>query len=83
MAIPIVKFLSLDKVKREATFDVGGVSVVRRIPKQFEETIDQHLSALASGLAVEFTTIEEKVLETPAMKSGDVIAKEPSAEVIK
>ena len=73
MSIPTVKFVSLDKAARTATFDVGGEQVTRRIPKQFKETIDEHLTALAGGLAIEFATVEEKEIETPALKDGDEI----------
>lgn len=41
----MVKFVSIDKTARTATFDVGGKPVTRRIPKQFgpamvEEIVD-------------------------------------------
>lgn len=82
MSIPTIKFVSLDKVARTATFDVGGKSVTRRVPKQFEGTIDDYLNALVSGLAIEFSTVEDKVIEIPSLKSGAVVVAEAVANII-
>lgn len=49
-----VKFDAIDPIARTATFTVGGVPVTRRIPAKFAGPVDDYLSALAAGLAVEF-----------------------------
>lgn len=65
-----VKFLSLDAGSRTATFDVNGKTVTRTISQETsDETLAEHLQALARGLAVE--------LEEHGMKddSGEEIAE--------
>lgn len=74
---PIIKFKSVDKVKRTATFDVDGVTVTRKIPVKFKESIDEHIDALASGLAVEFNVSEAKVIEDTKYKKDEVL-REPT-----
>lgn len=68
-----VKFKSIDKAKRTATFDIDGEIVTRGIPEKFEGPIDKHLTALASGLAIEYRSSEVTVIETPKMKGGRVL----------
>ena len=71
--MPIVKFTSVDSNARTATFDVDGVSVTRKIPNEFIGTIDDHLEALARGLAVEYAPTNIKTIEVPAVQSGEEI----------
>jgi len=68
-----VKFLSVDKNARTATFDVDGVEITRKIPNEFVGTIDTHLTALANGLSVEFAPTNIKTIETPEIKAGDEV----------
>lgn len=71
----IVKFTSIDKEARTVTFDVDSNPVTRKIPDQFVGSIDEHIEALAKGLAVEAGIAAQtaKVIETPLVKSGDVL----------
>lgn len=71
-----IKFVSIDKEARKATFDVDGVEVTRRVPAQFEGSIDDYLGALANGLEIEANqgAIVEKVIETPTIKAGETFA---------
>jgi hypothetical protein len=70
-----VKYTSIDKVARTATFDVDGVAVTRRIPAQFVGTIDDYLTSLAKGLEVESAAkaVAAKPIATPTLKAGDVV----------
>lgn len=52
-----IKFISLDKKTRMASFDVDGKTIARQISDNFDEhgqTIDDQVMALADGLAIEF-----------------------------
>jgi len=69
----MVTFKSLDKEARTATFDVDGKSVTRKIPQQFAGTIDEHLTALAKGLDIEFAPKLAQVIDTPSLKADDVV----------
>ena len=71
--MPEIKFKSVSKTERTATFAVDGINVTRRIPNQFSGSIDDYLQALASGLAVEFTPEVVRDIETPLLKAGAVV----------
>lgn len=70
-----VKFQSIDKAARTATFEADGKAVVRRIPAQFVGTIDDYLAALATGLEVEFASAPVKTIGATSFKAGDEPAK--------
>lgn len=71
--MPEVKFKSVNKTERTATFAVDGATVVRRIPKQFVGSIDDYLLALAVGLDIEFAPEIVKDIETPSLKANAVV----------
>lgn len=71
--MPTVKFTSIDKAARTATFDVDGQSVTRNIPAQYAGTIDDYLNAVAEGLVIEFTVTEVKPIEDTLLKAGDIV----------
>ena len=78
----MVTFKSLDKVNRTVVFDVNGVDVVRGVPSVFEGTIADYIDALKSGLEIEFAPKVVRVIETPSLKSGDVIVSAPADAVL-
>lgn len=72
----MIKFTSIDKENRTATFEVDGEMVTRRIPNRFAGTIDDYLNALASGLQVEVDEKAAKVpqeIEEPVLQAGEVV----------
>ena len=69
-----VKFKSIDKVNRTATFDVDGEEVTRKIPAKFAGSIDDHLRALARGIHVEANEKLAKAIEIPSIKANKVLA---------
>lgn len=50
----IIKFLRVSENPRTMTFEVDGQEVTRKIPDQFEGSLDDYLRAHARGLAIEF-----------------------------
>ena len=70
--MPEIKFKSLNKADRTATFSVDGATVQRRIPKQFDGSIDGYIQALAVGLSIEFAD-DSKVINTPTIKTNSVV----------
>ena len=69
----VIKFTGINKAGRTATFDVDGKTVVRKIPKKFTGTIDDHLNALARGLMAEAQAEDVTAIETPKAKAGEVL----------
>lgn len=71
----IIKFKSVGKTARTASFDVDGKTVVRKIPDQFTGTIEDYLSALAKGLATEAAKDGKvaKKIEAPKYKASEVM----------
>lgn len=69
-----VKFQSVDLKARTATFDVDGESVTRGIADDVvNETLKDHLIALAQGLAIEYTAPVE-LSESAPFAAGEEIA---------
>ena len=71
--MPTVKFTSIDKDERTVTFDVDGEAVTRKIPEQFEGTIEDYIRALARGLAIEYTAATPEAIPDPAFEANEVI----------
>ena len=69
----IVKYKSIVKTTRKVTFDVDGITVVRKVPKKLNVSIDEYIMALAQGLAKEYTTPESDTIETPSYSVSEVL----------
>ena len=69
----MIKFLSVNAIARTATFDIDGKEITRKIPAQFEGTIDDYLSALVKGLAIEMELDQIKELGETSFKQGDIV----------
>lgn len=67
-----IKFTSIDRDARTVTFDVDGSAVTRKIPVNYEGTIDDYIAACARGLATEADNAP-KAIETPTYSRNDVI----------
>lgn len=72
-----VTFLNLDLVTRMAEFDVDGLTVSRQIAESIgDNDIDNHLIALANGLAIEYQNSSPNDLTRPAsISSGTVLVE--------
>lgn len=74
----VIKYMSIDLVTREATFDVDGESVTRQIADDINDSnLDVHLQALADGLCIEYTKKEVvAITKEPLIAAETVLAGE-------
>tara|TARA_R100001530_G_scaffold13251_3_gene12263 strand:+ start:1767 stop:2018 length:252 start_codon:yes stop_codon:yes gene_type:complete len=80
----VVKFVSIDDAERTVTMDVDGVEVVRNVPNEYAGTIDDYIKALAAGLVVEAEVAAQPKtqIETPVVKSGEILVDSSEEDVI-
>ena len=71
----MITFKGLDKEARQVEFDVDGETVVRNVPDLFDGTIDEYISALGQGLAIEFAEVEKTEIEDPIMKAESILVE--------